>query len=138
MSIVVGGVVCQRSEGESVLVEVLGLPEQVDHEVATAHKMRQIGEKLAAERVVAHVLYERAAVSKGVGFFQIIGGGVGKSLGEEWCNVILPKQIDDFLVREHGVSTANLRQSEEQPETHHRAIQVEKSCHKRRSSLSST
>src|SRR5436853_2733661 len=56
MTVVVRGVVRECTEGESVLVDILSICEQRLDEIAAADVMREVAEKGAAVRIVAHVL----------------------------------------------------------------------------------
>ena len=71
MAVVVGREVRQRAQRERILVEILRLANHVDDEVAAADVMRQIAVELAAERIVAQVLNDAAAVGVGVRLRQI-------------------------------------------------------------------
>ncbi len=88
----------QRAEGESVFIEVVRFVDQIYDEVSTAHVMGEVAEVLIPERIVAHILDQRTSVGKGVSFPQIVGARTRESLGEQGLNVVLPQQVDDFLV----------------------------------------
>lgn len=126
---VVSRVVRQRSEGKSVFVEVRGFVDEIDDEIAAAHVMSKIAEVLVAERVVAHVLHQRAAVGKSMCLFQIIPGCCRKTLQEKWLDVVFPEQVDDFFMREDGISAANLRQASDENDAEHRLPIVWESFH---------
>ena len=68
MAVVVGGIMSQRADGEGVFVEVLRIMQQGLHEVSAPHVVGQIAEKMAAVRVIAHVLNDRATVGVGLRF----------------------------------------------------------------------
>ena len=72
----VGRVVRQSAVGERQVIQTLRLLEKRRHEVSAAHVMDEIAEKLAAERIVAHVLYDAAAVSVGMSLKQIVVAGL--------------------------------------------------------------
>src|ERR1700752_3909540 len=101
MSNVVRRVVRQRAQSESVFVQVGGIVDEIDDEVSAAHVMGEVAEVLVTEWVVAHVLYQGTAVGKGVCFLQILCAGAGESFGEQGLNVVLPKEVDDFFVRQN-------------------------------------
>jgi hypothetical protein len=65
--------------------------------------MSQVAEELAAEWVIADVLKETAALSIGVGFAQLVGGGLREAFQEQRLDLVLPKYIDQFLMREQRV-----------------------------------
>ena len=62
----VGSVVRERAQRERILIQVRGVLKQGLDKVAAAHVVHQIAEKLAAERVVAHVLHNTSAVGVGM------------------------------------------------------------------------
>ena len=55
-------IVRQRSYRERQFIGIPGVPEQVDDKVARAHVVRQVGEQLVAEGIVADVLDDAAGV----------------------------------------------------------------------------
>src|ERR1035441_2181281 len=79
MSVDVGNVVGERSQSESVLIEVLRIAEHRQNEVAGADVMCQIAEDMITEGIVANVLDDAAAVGIGMGFYQVLRRGIGKS-----------------------------------------------------------
>src|SRR6266581_3160754 len=89
--------------------------------------MREIAEILVAERVVTHVLDQRAAVGKGMRFLEILCARSWESFGKQRLNVVLPKKVDDLFMGEHRISAANLGQAEEQPDTKHGPPTMEES-----------
>src|SRR5437870_2146065 len=74
MTVVVRRVVRERTEGESILVDILSVSPQSLDEIAAADVMRKVAEKGAAVRVVAHVLNDGAAVGVGLRPAQILLG----------------------------------------------------------------
>ena len=83
----------ERSEGEGVLVDVVGLfciREHVFDEVSTADVVREIAEEMVAEGIVADVLDERAAVSVCVGLAHLIVRSAGKAGEEQRANLGFP------------------------------------------------
>ena len=128
---IVRRVVRQRAKGESVFVQVSGVVDEIDDEVSAAHVMGEIAEVLVAERVVTHVLYQRSAIGKGVRLFQILRGRCRETFLEQRLNVILPKKVDDFFMREYGICAANLRQADKQPKAQQHCMPRKwKSSHK--------
>ena len=57
--------------------------------------MRQVAEQLAAERVIAHVLDDRAGIGMRVGLEESVGRGGRKAAKKEGFEVGLPSGIDD-------------------------------------------
>ena len=74
MAIVVRGIVRQRAGGESVFVEIFGVSQQRQDEIAAADVVREVAEKRAAVRVVPHVLNDGSAIGVGLGPAQILLG----------------------------------------------------------------
>src|SRR5215469_7084836 len=60
---------CSDSEGE--FIRVVRVAEEVDDEIAGAHVMREVGERLFAEGIVADVLDNAAAVGIGTGTVEL-------------------------------------------------------------------
>jgi hypothetical protein len=73
----VGGVVSERSESEGIFVGIRALPHQFANEISAAYVMREVAEFLAAEWVVTQILDDRAAVSVGVRFRDLVLGQSG-------------------------------------------------------------
>jgi hypothetical protein len=65
--------------------------------------MHQVAEFSAAERVVAEVLDDGAAVSVRVCLLDLFFGKSRISLEQKGTDFVSPQQIHDFLVRENGV-----------------------------------
>ena len=75
VAIIIGGIVRQRSQSESVLIEVLGFADQVEDKIAAPDVMRQIAEELAAERIIPQILNDAPSVGESVRFGQLVRGG---------------------------------------------------------------
>ena len=121
MSAIIRRIVSQRAQGKSVFVQVRSFLDQVDDEVAAAHIVREVAEILVPKGVISHVLNQRSTVGEGVGLLQIIVGSGGKSLLQRRQEAVLPRQIDDLFVGEHGIGRADphgadLRNHDCQPE----------------------
>lgn len=112
----VSAVVGEGSEGEGVLVGVVGLADEVGDEVAGADVVEDIGEFMAAEGVVADVLDDRAAVGVGVSGANFIVREGGEAGAEERDDVRQPSHIDDLFVGEDGVGSSGRRKEEQQEE----------------------
>src|ERR1700683_2472037 len=67
MAVVVRRVMRQGPESKRVVVDVVGIAQQRLDEVAGSNVVNQVAEKLAAERIVAHVLDGASAIGKWVG-----------------------------------------------------------------------
>ena len=68
MAVIIAGIVRQGAEREGVLIEVLRLVNQGVDEVAAADIMHEVTKWFAAERIIAHVLDDAAAIGKSVSF----------------------------------------------------------------------
>src|ERR1019366_6542426 len=79
MSVDVGNVVGERSQSESVLVEILRIAEHRQNEVTGADIVCEIAEDMITEGIVANVLDDAAAVGIGMGFYQVLRRGIGES-----------------------------------------------------------
>ena len=90
MPVDIGRVVRQGAVGESMVVQLFRLFEKRRHEVSAAHVMNEIAEKLAAKRIIPHVLNNAAAVSVGVGLEQIVIGGLGEAFVQPRLEVGVP------------------------------------------------
>src|SRR5258705_3148370 len=80
MAVGVRGIVGHGTDRESVFVQILGVSQQSDDEVAAADIMCQVAKEYAAVRVVAHILNDGAAVRIAVRLAQFIGGSVRETL----------------------------------------------------------
>src|SRR6266853_1488292 len=110
---VIRGVVRKRAEGERVLNDVFGVPQQRKDEIAAADVMREVAEEGAAIWVVAHILNDRAAVSVGLRPAEILFGRLREFLPEERLDMRLPSSIDDGFVRENSVGMNRSRQHQQ-------------------------
>src|SRR5690242_13908994 len=104
VAVVVGGVVRQSSQSESVFVQILRLQDEVDHEVAGPHIVQKIGEKFRAERVIAHVLNDAASVGVGVRLLQLLRRTVGESFEKQSLDGGVPQRVDDRFVSQNRIS----------------------------------
>ena len=57
----------QSTQGERIFIQISGLFDERDDKIAASDVVCQIAEKLAAKRVVAQVLNNRAAIDISVG-----------------------------------------------------------------------
>ena len=103
MAGVIGNIVRQCSQGESVVIDIGGVAQQRLNKIPAADIVRQVAEILAAEGIVPHVLHHRAAIGIGVGFAQILRGRARKTLQQERLNLFCPQKVDDLLVRQYRV-----------------------------------
>ena len=76
--VVVRGVMGKGADGKSVFIQVFRVTQECQDEIAAADVMREVTEKGAAVRVVAHILNNGAAVGIGLSPAQIFFGGLGK------------------------------------------------------------
>src|ERR1035438_3656812 len=99
MARVVAGVMRQRAERERVLIQRLRLAQKIEYEVAAAHIVRKITEKLATQRVIAHILNDGSAIGISVGRFEIIRRGVGEAYEQQRLNIVFPGRVNYCFVR---------------------------------------
>ena len=122
MTVVVRGVMRERTEGESVLVGIFGVSQQRLDEIAAADVMREVAEKGAAVRVVAQILNNGAAVGVGLCPAQILLGCLREFLQEERLDVHFPGYIDNSFMSEDSVGVNGGRQRQQnghQANDHH-------------------
>src|SRR5579863_1424558 len=65
--------------------------------------MHQVAEEFVAERVVAHVLDDAAAVRVSVRGFQIVGSRLRKALQEQRLDCFVPRRIHNRFMSEDGI-----------------------------------
>ena len=111
----------QRSQRKCVFLRVLALPEHLLDKVAAAHVVHQVAEFLAAERIIAQVLNDRAAIGVGVGFLDLIVREAGKAVLDQRTDVRRPQQVDDFFVGEDRVGKAASAAEQENEDQRERA-----------------
>ena len=73
------------------------------NEVSAANVVRQVAELLAAERVVAEVLDDGAAISIGMRLLDLVFRQSRKSLEQQRPDLTLPEQVYNLFVRQNGV-----------------------------------
>src|SRR3954447_12380677 len=103
MSVVVGREMRQGSERKGVLVQILRFANERDDKVAAADIVREIAIERAAERIVAKVLDNTAAVGVGMRDYQIFGRGRREPFQQEGLDGAVPGGIDNGLVRQDRV-----------------------------------
>ena len=79
MAIRICGVMRHRAQRESVIVQVLGVVHHCENKIGAAYVMREVTKKMAAVRVVTHVLNDGPAVRVSMRLAQFVGRGVRKS-----------------------------------------------------------
>jgi len=94
----------QCPKSKCVFVKVLGTPHHGDNKITAANIVQQVAEVFVAERVIAEVLDNAAAVSIGVGLVEVVVRCSGKSLAQERLDLVRPSQIYNFFMREHRVT----------------------------------
>jgi hypothetical protein len=57
-------------------------------------------------------LNHAAAVRVSVSLLQVVVSRLGKTLEQQWSQLILPQQIDDFFVSKYGISVSHSRGKE--------------------------
>src|SRR5580658_1905622 len=109
MAVVIRDVVGEGAQRESVVVQILRIADQGADEIGSADVVSEVAEKLAAERVVAHVLNHGAAIGVTVRRLQLFGGGVGKSRKKKRFDRVVPGGVNERFVRENPVGIAVCR-----------------------------
>ena len=92
------------AQGESVVVDVAGVTQHPGDKIAGSDVVKQIGEFMIAEWVIAEVLNRRTPVGVGVGLLDLIGIGLGEALEEGGADVGIPSNVDQFLMREDAIT----------------------------------
>ena len=90
MSGVVRGIVRERAERERIFVDVLRVAEHRSDEIARAHVVEQVTEKMTAEGIVAKVLDHRAAVGEGARVMEIVTARARIMLHEQRPQAAVP------------------------------------------------
>jgi hypothetical protein len=103
MPVIVCGVVPQRTQGESVLVDIPRVTNQRRDEIAGAHVMQQVAEELAAEGVVAEILNHAADVGEAASLLNLLGARVRKAGQQHGRNCAVPQRIDVRFMGQHGI-----------------------------------
>src|ERR1700691_1166380 len=62
--------------------------------------------------------------------FQIVLGSRRKALAEQRLDVVLPQQVDDFFVSQHGIGAGHLRQANDENDGEESLPQMRESCHR--------
>src|SRR5271165_1836220 len=105
MAIIVRGIMSERADSESVLVQIFRVAKQSLHKISAPHIVSKVAEKMASVRVIAHVLDDRPAIGVGLRFAQLLFGGTRKTGQQQRLDVRLPQGIDDRLVRKNRESS---------------------------------
>ncbi len=113
-------VVRQCAQRKGVLVGILTLFDEFEHEVAAAHIVHQVAELLIAEGIVAHVLDDCSAIRIGVRLPHLLVREPGIARQDHRPQLIVPQQIDNLFVCEHGICV-RATAADEQHEGHEAA-----------------
>jgi len=108
----------ERADAEGKFVEVVDSLIRFGGEVAAADVVGEVAEEFVAERVVAEILDEAAAVGVGVGFDEFVRSGVGIALKEKRFYFVLPQDVNDLFMGEERVAAGGERKEEEEQEQH--------------------
>ena len=117
VAVIVGGIVGQGAECESVVIEIVrfaGVAEKRADKISAADVMDDVAEFVAAVRVVAEILDDGAAVGVTVGGAEFVVSGVGETRKEQRTDAVFPSGIDNGFVGEDGVSVGARRSKREQ------------------------
>ena len=80
VSVVISRIMGERTQRESVPIQILGITQKRKDEVCAANVVRLIAEEVISMRVIAEVLDNGAAVGVPVGFLELLVRCVGKAL----------------------------------------------------------
>ena len=103
MTVVVRRVMRERTKRKGVLCQVLRVVQQRPHEIAAANIMRQVAEKWAAVRVVAHILNNGAAVRIGLRPAQVLLRSLRILCQKQGLDVAVPGRVNDRFMGKHGI-----------------------------------
>ena len=98
----------ERPDGEGKFIYVPGVSQQRENKVATAHVMSEVAEELFSEWVVPEILNKATAVSERMSFPQAGLGSAGIVLEQKGPDGIVPRQVDQFLMRECRITKSTL------------------------------
>src|SRR5690242_10898254 len=98
MARIVRAIMSQSAQAVSEFIQVGGFIYQIGYKIATANIMGQVAEEYVPKWIVSHVLNETASVGVGVRFLKFLFAGLWEPLQQERRNLILPHDIDEFLV----------------------------------------
>ena len=76
------GVVGESTQRKCISVQIVGLGDKRENEIAAPNVVREITKELAAERILAHVLNNGASIGVGMGLEQLLRSRVGESAQE--------------------------------------------------------
>ena len=99
----VGSVMAECPQGKGKLVDIARFPQHDRDEISRAHIMEIIGEFVAAERIVANVLNNRATVGVGMSCLEFVFCGCWESFQEGRLDVGVPGNVNEFFVGENTV-----------------------------------
>src|SRR2546429_2346134 len=95
MTVVVRRVMRERTKRKGVFRSVLRVVQQRPDEIAAANIMRQVAEKWAAVRVVAHILNNGAAVRIGLRPAQVLLRSLRILFQKQGLDVAVPGRVND-------------------------------------------
>lgn len=101
---IVRRIVGKSAQREGVLVDILAFVQPLANEVSAPDVMHQVAKFRAAEGVVTEILDDGASIGIGMRLLELLFRHSGISLEQKRGNLILPEQVNNFLVRENGVS----------------------------------
>ena len=102
----------QCSEREGELIDIPRLAHECGHKIAAADIMGQLAEKLAAERIIAEILDNRATIGVGMRFNQLVRRGIREAFEKEGLKILIPGRINDRFMSQDGVSAERCRERE--------------------------
>ena len=103
MSVGIGVVMGQGTQREGEFIYIAGVVDQIFYKITRAHVMQQVRKIVAAVRIVADVLNDAAAVCVGMRLGELFRRGLRKTPKQKRDNVILPREVYNFLMRKNRV-----------------------------------
>src|SRR5271154_4627820 len=98
------GVVGESTQCKCIFVQIVGLGDKRENEIAAPNVVREITKESAAERIIAHVLNDCASVGVGMRLLQFFWSRAGETLQQCRPNSITPRCIDDRFMGQDGVA----------------------------------
>ena len=96
-------VVRQCAECKGVFVDVLAFEQQLANKVSAANVMHKVAEIPAAERIVAEVLNDGAAIGVGVRLFDLVFGKAGIAFQQKRADFVGPHQVHNLFMGQDGI-----------------------------------
>lgn len=106
---IVGGIVAECTECESILVQGARVADQPGHVCSSPNVMKQVGELVIAEWIVSEVLDDRSSIRVSMSLLDFFIGRVGEPFDQRGPDVGNIGNVDQFLMRKDGIAFQGLR-----------------------------